>query len=526
MNRDDELISIAGAGSATRSWWRSARLYQAAALLACVFIVRAPGMIPSVIDWDESLYILGARALLDGGLPYVTVFDDKPLGAPVLIASAMKLFGSSVLTVRLLGSLAVAVTALLLLQLSRLLRLPESAGMAAALFLIAFSTQLFGVPTNEELLLLPFTVAALCVAAAGWDASRWRRQVGTILGMGILFGIAIWIKYVAAVPAAALFATLVGAWTWKSRALVKAAALAGLYAVACTVPTAATAAIYAAAGHFATFWYCNFGFMGTYMTMMSPAAMARNLVHGLYRIWPLLVLGALGTYMGWRRRSASVPSSAIMILTVWLAAEAFAVVAPWKFYDHYFLLLLPSLSLLSGVALCALANLTTVPRFREAVVGVLAGGIALLPLTLFVHDLSWLLARPDVPRQIAAMIRENPGVTAWVVNYEPIVYFLANIPAPTRFPFPQHLVGKEAALIRTDPVTEVERILASRPGFLVVQESGRRWDTLQPGIASPIRAALTQDYARVATFQSPWKDNVGVYRLNSAGLRQCCPHPP
>jgi hypothetical protein len=42
----------------------------------------------SVIDWDESLYMLGARALLHGQFPYVTVFDDKPLGEPVLIAAA------------------------------------------------------------------------------------------------------------------------------------------------------------------------------------------------------------------------------------------------------------------------------------------------------------------------------------------------------------------------------------------------------------------------------------------------------
>jgi 4-amino-4-deoxy-L-arabinose transferase-like glycosyltransferase len=494
-----------------RSPWR-----EAAALLLFVLLVRLPGMPLSVIDPDESMYVLTTRALLHGHLPYVTVFDDKPLGAPVLIAAAMTMLGKSVLTVRLLGCLGVAATTLLLPRLAALLGLPQMAGLAAAILYAAFSAQLSGQSTNTELLFAPFTVAALCVAAGGWNAARWRCQVRTIIGVGLLFGIAIWIKYVAAVPAAVTFMALVGAWLWQGRTgMAGGAGLAALYAIACALPTALTAAAYATAGQFRTFWYCNFGYMGTFVAM--PQAHRPTLVsNGLLSIWPLLLLGALGVWFGWRGREGYIPRAAATVLAVWTTAEALAVAAPGKFFGHYFLVLIPPLALLSGGALSVIVGRTVVPRFRRAAPCALAGAIALIPLASAYGQLLPRLAGPDVPRQVAAVIRGEPAASAWVVNSEPIIYFLAGIPAPTRFPFPPHLVGAQSAMTGIDPVAEVRRILAARPRFLVVDEVGSDNSEMTPQTAAPVRDALARDYVKVASFST-----VDVFRLSSA-VR---PHP-
>jgi len=32
----------------------------------------------SVIDWDESVYLLMSKSILDGNLPYIQVWDHKP----------------------------------------------------------------------------------------------------------------------------------------------------------------------------------------------------------------------------------------------------------------------------------------------------------------------------------------------------------------------------------------------------------------------------------------------------------------
>jgi hypothetical protein len=156
-------------------------------LVLLVLFVRLPGMVPSVFDWDENLFMLSARALLQGQFPYVAVFDNKPLGGSMLIAAAMTVLRSSVLAVRLLGCLSVAATTLLLPRFVRLLKLPPTTGLAAAILRAAFSAQLYlGQATYTELLLAPFTVAALCVAAAGWYAPRGRpRTRGSLQYVGV-----------------------------------------------------------------------------------------------------------------------------------------------------------------------------------------------------------------------------------------------------------------------------------------------------------------------------------------------------
>lgn len=87
---------------------------------------------------------------------------------------------------------------------------------------------------------------------------------------------------------------------------------------------------------------------------------------------------------------------------------------------------------------------------------------------------------PDVPRQLAAVIRGDPGASAWIVNSQPIIYFRAGIDAPIRFPFPSQLVGDQSAMTGTDPVAEVERIPAGRRRFPVVDKA--RWGNLAPNV--------------------------------------------
>jgi len=86
-----------------------------------------------------------------------------------------------------------------------------------------------------------------------------------------------------------------GAEKWSSRTDARlsgrhirppGAGLAVLYASACALPTALTAAAYGAAGQFGAFWFCNFGSMRIYVAM-SPGNMVRNLKEGLLCIWPL-----------------------------------------------------------------------------------------------------------------------------------------------------------------------------------------------------------------------------------------------
>src|SRR3712207_3227793 len=81
------------------------------ALIALFAVVlRGPTLSVSVLSPDESLYILMAREVLLGHLPYLGMWDHKPLGSTMLIAGAMAVFGESVETVRVLALACVVAT--------------------------------------------------------------------------------------------------------------------------------------------------------------------------------------------------------------------------------------------------------------------------------------------------------------------------------------------------------------------------------------------------------------------------------
>lgn len=111
------------------------------------------------------------------------------------------------------------------------------------------------------------------------------------------------------------------------------------------------------------------------------------------------------------RERETVPRAAVAVLTIWLTAEALAVVAPLKFWSQYFLILLPLLTLLSSLALSIIAGRTVLPHLRLAAPCVLAGAVALVPLASTFNNTLSLLLNPDVPRRVAAVIRGDAGAT-------------------------------------------------------------------------------------------------------------------
>src|SRR3569833_3191625 len=72
-------------------------------MLLPAFLLRASSFRISVIDWDESLYLLQAREWLRGGWPLVATWDMHPVGGPAMVSIALLAFGESVISVRLLG---------------------------------------------------------------------------------------------------------------------------------------------------------------------------------------------------------------------------------------------------------------------------------------------------------------------------------------------------------------------------------------------------------------------------------------
>lgn len=490
-----------------RTTWTLALL----ALLPLVLALRWYSFLPSVMDWDESLYILQAREWARGNWPLSGVWDMHPVGAPALVLLAFTLLGESIAAVRLLGAASVLATCYALVVLVRVAGGPVALAYAAALFYAGHTLLLGGLTTNTEILFAPMVVATLALAI--WTGGPpW----GRLLGMGVLIGLALVIKPVVTPEGCLAFALL--AWpVLVARRWGRLFAMAGAYLLLCLAPTLLVAGIYALRGEFDIWLESSILAPFQYVSAGAPGEVQahRITVHLLELRWLLLL--PLAALLLWRRLDAV--SQRLMRLGLgWLAVGALAVSAPGFFFDHYFLILLPPLSVMSAIGVLAVARFVA-PGRVPLVMGVLVAAVASAPFLVHLQmhlAPGFHLNLPDVSTRVARAIRAEmrPGDVVFVANAQPVIYFLTGSPLPTRFPFPAHLTGGFGNLAGVNMDAEVARVLETRPRFIV--RSVAYWGGVRPAASALIEAALAAHYTPMASFRGE-VGPVVIHRLREPG---------
>lgn len=511
---------------------RSLRDKIAVALLLLLFtlVVRAIGWGPSVINPDESIFSLAAREVVDGHLPYLTLFDNKPVGSTLILASAFALFGQSVLVARLVGVAFAWASGMLLAALARAGGFGRAEALVAGLVQIAYLSALGlgGQATLTESMLTPFTVlAALLMQRLVRTGSR-RTRVLLALVAGLACGVAVLIKIVPILPGLAIAATSLLLAVLRGRTvgetgaageaggvglqgpprttLGEAVLLLAVFGAAALAPMLAAAGIYAANGAFDRFWWSNFGFARAYAAIHpSPATIAQRLGTTVDTIWPLLILSVaalLDMALTWRRSGEwrDRTGDLALVALAWLGAEVVTASASLQFFPHYFLTILAPLVILSAFGIRAIARwMDTVDAGRAALVlGALAALVAVERTQVdMARD---RLATPDIPRRVAAAIKGAGGQTGgraptlFVTNYKLSgIYLLTGSPLPpTRFAVPAHLFSRQSGMTGADPQVEVAQVLAARPAFVVFDD------------AEPLPAWAQAAFARVSGEYRPF----------------------
>ncbi|RME99701.1 MAG: hypothetical protein D6772_07355, partial [Bacteroidetes bacterium] len=168
-------------------------------VLAAVWL-RAGTFAPSVINHDESTYILIGKALWQGDTYLVDAYDTKPIGIFLIYALLYVLSGGSIWLMRLYTAVVVGLTAYLLFRLSWQVSKQSVVAWSAALgYLLLSSTfKFYGISPNTELFFVPLAVAAVGLV---WPLNRpwWVYALA-----GLLLGIGFIIKYVIAADALAI----------------------------------------------------------------------------------------------------------------------------------------------------------------------------------------------------------------------------------------------------------------------------------------------------------------------------------
>ena len=455
----------------------------AALLLAfAALALRAVDFGNPVVHVDEQYYLLVGNRVLHGALPYIDIWDRKPIGLFLIYAALAALPGDGILTYQLAATAFAAATAWLVFIGARLSGATRGGALAAGFAYLVWLSLLGGRGGQAPVFYdLPVTAAAVLVLRLPALARAGRRSSIVTHGTAacLLMGISIQIK-----PTALFEALFVaGAHLWFLRQAgarfptLLAAAMVMVAGI--SVPTLAAMVSYLRLGPpaFDAWWFAN-----VRSILLRPGYPAGQLAMRLLGIGaqlsPLIVCAAIG----WRFRDTAARDERRLAFA-WLGAATIGFFAIGTFFDHY------ALPLIAPLAITGAATLGRAPR---ATVGSL--GLALVLL---------VIERGSMPddragaRSIAAVVAANSGRECpYVFIGDTITYHLAHACLPTAYAFPNLLAyAAEQGATGIDEAAEVRRILAARPPVIVT--STRELAIWNRGSIDALKMALRSDYRAV-----------------------------
>ncbi len=443
-----------------------------------------------VIHVDEEFYYVTAHEMWRGALPFVDIWDRKPLGLFLLYMPAAWLplpWGS--LAYQAMATVSLVLTALLIWGFAR--RAGWAAGaLAGAIAYILWPDLINGVGGQSPIFYnLPMAAAAATILAAA-DHPRRRALGGLAM---LLVGIAMQIKYTALFEGLFFGLWLLGQeWRAARKPLAFVGYGAGLVALA-LVPTAAAYGFYAALGQSDAFVFANFTSIA-YRNANPIGEMLGNIGTLVLLLSPLVAMA-----FGARGQAVGGSVAAQRFLFSWFAVALLSLALFGTWFDHYGL---PSL--VPGCA-CA-AGFFGAPRSRRL-------GFAILALVALGGQIVVLLnlhGRGNAA-QFAALSRDvgqGPGCL-YVYSGTTMLYAATERCRLSRYVVPAHLNrAREDGATGVDQASEVRRILAAHPAVVVMRPPFRGE---RPEIRRIVVAAMARDYHLAATTPMG-NERIAVYK--------------
>ena len=438
-----------------------------------------------VIHVDEQYYLLVGDRMLHGALPYVDIWDRKPIGLFLIFAGIRLLPGDGILAYQLVATAFAAATAWCVWRGARMIGAAPLGALAAGVAYLIWVSLLGGrggqSPVFYNLLM---TAAMLLVLRLPRLSDQ--RAVAAIVGSGavacLLAGLAIQIKYTPVFEGA--FFGLAHLWYLRragaSLALTASAAL--LWMAIGAAPSLVVIGFYQGLGQraFDAFWFANV--TSIFLRPGYPIEQLLMRLLGIFaQLLPLIVAG----FVGWSARARGPLARETWLASLWIASALTGFAAIGTFFDHYALPLVAPFAMLAA---------STLGRGWRIAASALAIGLAILLVRGAI--------RPnDAPgaRAVARLVALNSrGACPYVFIGDTITYRLADSCLPTAYAFPNLLAyTTEQGATGIDEAAEVRRILRRRPP--VIMSSTRKLAIWNRASLAELRPVLARDYRVVLT---------------------------
>ncbi|MCL2932221.1 MAG: glycosyltransferase family 39 protein [Trichodesmium sp. MAG_R03] len=515
----------------------------------------------SVLDKDESIYILGADSLLNGNLPYTKIWDNKPPGIFILFSLAMLMFDKSIVSIRIISILATTFTSYFLYRIG--VKVDEKQGekmglLAGGLYAI-FSLHNDGAAANAEIFFAPFVTLGFLFLFQDRKLSNIKVfMIGIILGIGMQIKYLVIMDTLALVLLGSLYRKEGGIREKEKEGLIKNFQITLKFYIilgaGLILPAIIIAFIYKFYGYFDEYIYATITANSKYIMMLDFSfsdllSRLRKQILGNILLWLCLFWSPIYFFIFARNKFKQERN--LIYLFLWFSCAFFAVLLSKRFYNHYFLQLLPPLCLISGYIIIKSAYLPQknwvnkhddkeASELKKTIVKTQA--LALMnyqKLYVIIRSFSaniilfLILIYPfaqagynklnknwkfiyyryiqkidtwdDREALIAKYLRQRIKSTdyIYVVNYEPIIYYLVPTKIPTKYAFPSHLTAI-SQILPTDDLQELDNIMAKNPSYILLAEK----DNISP----EYRKALNQ-YLETNFFLETIIQNVKLYRM-------------
>lgn len=435
--------------------------------------------------------MLLGQSVLDGHLPYTNYWDVKPPLVFYGFAGILKLAGTSIVGVRFVGAIVIALTAFACYLIGLRMMRPLWALVAAGTY-ITLSTRFSPMVMSEHLAVLPlmFGIWALLKAC---DLKK--RALYYRFAAGMLLTLALYIRLnLAFVPLLVGIAYVILVML-QSRSIQKTCVagvnlLLGFAFVSCIVilPFADDITLFLDSVFIAPLSYSQ-AKLSVWQVLTSQWEKGGELFRSAY-ILSLCALVVL--IIEWKKRK---PLSDSVIVIVALLAVEMSIAIGGRDFHHYWIQLAPLLGLLSAYAMSRVSRVSIWSE-RTLLVGIY---IAFIGLVLASQQAAkGFRQQDDLPKVLSYLEQQiQPDETLYTTNQQILYWLLNKEPLSAAILHPSNLTKpfllQHMPNVSAQPAEELQRILSLEPTWILTQKGLFYWKSI-PGLENSLDDVLAKHY--------------------------------
>ena len=456
-------------------------------------VLRFYSFFPSVINHDESTYLIMGRDIIQGKALYVDMVDIKPVGIFVIYAFFHAVFGYSIFLTRLFVAVLVALSSFLIFKSGLTLFKDRKSAFAAGIIYIFYTSiwSHIGVAPNTEAFFNFTTILGFYLLLLKGNKNLFLA--------GLVFGLGFMIKYLVLFDYVFLmlffFIRELKQNHWKlSGKLILENILSG---IGFLLPFIGTHIYFYLNGNYEAFAFITYELPSRYGSDQNFWKYILMLLEYIGRFLPL---SFLFFYTLFARKSV-IKSWQKQMFLMWISGVLIAIFLPGKNFAHYTMQLMVPFSFIAGLFFHPKFEIdkTTALIFKRK------WGTYLLIFVVIGVQYSAIksnISKKDMPREVSTFLESKmkPDDTIYTSNYRHIIYYLLKKECPTKYVHPTLMLRPyHIHAYGMDIKEELNSILRQQPTFIVIQN---KYDTL--------KSLMKEDYTLIKEFP----DQIRIYQLN------------